>query len=453
MSDDRKPKREDHELFDLIAEDMRSNPNDYYEAGGWLDDYCSGKAYWKRMEADLEGLKKDKMGVLAVRQQVSSLQEQLEERRTPALMVRFQQARRDLLDNNEKQTLISLNNAKRILVVTWLSTDPDAEKAGVELTSLQQWDWEPTNDLTSMSRGAANALWVESGSAYEDWVELTHKAWKRVKRANVGHKALGPEPRTTARQSGSDVFIVHGHDESVKNEVASFIRELGLEAIILHEQANKGRTIIEKFEDHANVGFAVVLMTPDDVGARSGNESALKPRARQNVVMELGFFLGKLGRERVCALHKGNLEIPSDYQGVLFVPLDRGVDWRESLRKEIEAAGIKIGHIEALVVPTALHGPAAEEGPRLSKDAESLLKEASRDPHGHILRFTSSDGLSVQTNRKHFMEDGLSPRERAKWESAIEQLEQFGLIADRGYKREVFGITQDGYEMADRLNP
>jgi len=453
MPDDQRPKTKDHELFDLIAEHVRSNPKDYYEAGGWLDDYCSEEAYWRRVEAELEELKKDKMGVLPVMQQVRSLQEQLEERRTPALMVRFQEARRDLLDNNEKQTLISLNNAKRILVVTWLSTDPDAEKAGVELTSLQQWHWEPTNDLTSMSRGAANALWVESGSAYEDWVELTHKAWNRVKRASAGRKALGTEARSGAQYSGSDVFIVHGYDESVKNEVASFIRELGLKAIILHEEANKGRTIIEKFEDHANVGFAVVLMTPDDVGARSDHELDLKPRARQNVVMELGFFLGKLGRERVCALHKGNLEIPSDYQGVLFVPLDGSVDWRESLRKEIEAAGIEIGDTEALVVPTALHGPPAEEGPRLSKDAELLLKDASRDRQGDILRILTADGLSVQTNGKDFVEDGLSPREQAKWESAIEQLEQFGLIADRGQKREVFGITQDGYDMADRLTP
>jgi len=453
MSDDRKPKREDHELFDLIAEDMRSNPNDYYEAGGWLDDYCSEKAYWKRMEADLEGLKKDKVGLLAVMQQVSSLQEQLEERRTPALMVRFQQARRDLLDNNENQTLISLNNAKRILVVTWLSTDPDAEKADVELTSLQQWHWEPTNDLTSMSRGVANALWVESGSAYEGWVELTHKAWNRVKRASAGRKALGTEARSGAQCSGSDVFIVHGHDESVKNEVASFIRKLGLKAIILHEQANMGRTIIEKFEDHANVGFAVVLMTPDDVGARSGQDSDLKPRARQNVVMELGFFLAKLGRGRVCALYKGDVEMPSDYHGVLYVPWDDPGDWRASLAKEIKAAAITIDEKEAASVATAPHGPEVEEGPELSKDAQLLLEQASRDRQGRILRITTNAGLSVQTNGKGFVEDGLSPRERAKWESAIEQLEQFGLIADRGYKREVFGITQDGYEIADRLKP
>lgn len=146
----------------------------------------------------------------------------------------------------------------------------------------------------------------------------------------------------TKIERGSDIFIVHGHDASAKQAVARFIEKLGLKAIILHEQPNAGRTIIEKFEGYANVGFAVILITPDDVGATKDKKDQLQPRARQNVVFELGFFVGKLGRNRVCALHKEGVEIPSDYTGVLYVPMDEGGGWQLKLAKEIKAAGIPI---------------------------------------------------------------------------------------------------------------
>ena len=146
---------------------------------------------------------------------------------------------------------------------------------------------------------------------------------------------------TTDSSDSREVFIVYGHDEAAKESVARFIEKLELKPVILHEKPNEGRTIIEKFEDHADVGFAVVLLTPDDVGALVGKEDKLKPRARQNVILELGFFLGKLGRKRVCALYK-DIEIPSDYKGVLFIPMDKNNGWQLSLAKEIKAAGIEI---------------------------------------------------------------------------------------------------------------
>lgn len=114
------------------------------------------------------------------------------------------------------------------------------------------------------------------------------------------------------------VFIVHGHDDSSKNELASFLYKVGLTPIVLHEQPNQGKTVVEKFEQYASdVGYAFVLLTPDDVGGKSKEE--LKSRARQNVVLELGYFMGKLGRERVCGLYKGSVEIPSDVLGVLYL--------------------------------------------------------------------------------------------------------------------------------------
>ena len=141
---------------------------------------------------------------------------------------------------------------------------------------------------------------------------------------------------------GSDVFVVHGSDDGTRETVARFIGKLGLKPVILREQPNSGRTIIEKFEDYSNVGFAVVLMTPDDVGKRKDQQDGLEPRARQNVILELGFFLGKLGRNRVCALYKPGVEIPSDYSGVGYVLLDEHDAWHLKLAKEIRSAGLPV---------------------------------------------------------------------------------------------------------------
>lgn len=150
------------------------------------------------------------------------------------------------------------------------------------------------------------------------------------------------DPSMNNQQLSKEVFIVHGHDESAKQAVARLIEKVGLEAIILHEKPNKGRTIIKKFEDYSNVGFAVILLTPDDVGAKKSESSNLKPRARQNVILELGFFLGKLGLEKVCALHKGDIELPSDYDGVIYIELDDKEAWKYKLGNELKAAGYNI---------------------------------------------------------------------------------------------------------------
>ncbi len=111
--------------------------------------------------------------------------------------------------------------------------------------------------------------------------------------------------------------------------------------VILHEQANQGRTIIEKIVANSDVGFAVVLLTPDDEGRLVG-ESNLEPRARQNVLLELGYFIAKLGRENVCALKKGRLDIPSDFAGVVWSAMDDNNGWKTELAKELKAAGYPI---------------------------------------------------------------------------------------------------------------
>jgi len=141
------------------------------------------------------------------------------------------------------------------------------------------------------------------------------------------------------RQLSRKVFIVHGHDEGAREMVARFLDRLGFHSIILHEQANQGRAVIEKVEAHGDVGFAVVLLTTDDEGCVKGGTP--EPRVRQNVLLELGYFLGRLGRDKVCALKRGVVEIPSDFAGVVWESMDNN-GWKIALGRELEAAGHEI---------------------------------------------------------------------------------------------------------------
>lgn len=137
------------------------------------------------------------------------------------------------------------------------------------------------------------------------------------------------------------VFIVHGHNEAAKQTVARTLEKIGLLPIILHEQANQGRTLIEKFEKNADVGFAVVIVTADDLG-KAKAETKLGARARQNVVFEWGFFVGKLGRQRVCALYEEGIKSPSDMDGLVYTALDKAGHWCFALGKELKAAGYDV---------------------------------------------------------------------------------------------------------------
>jgi predicted nucleotide-binding protein len=151
-------------------------------------------------------------------------------------------------------------------------------------------------------------------------------------------KALGG-PAGSA--NSHKVFVVHGHDKGMRETVARYLSKLGLEPIILHERANEGRTIIEKFEHHADVGCAVVLLSPDDVGASSSDPSKLEGRARQNVIFEMGFFFAWLGRSKTIALLQKGVTKPSDIDGVLYISM---VDesWELLLVRELKAAGLDI---------------------------------------------------------------------------------------------------------------
>jgi predicted nucleotide-binding protein len=149
----------------------------------------------------------------------------------------------------------------------------------------------------------------------------------------------------SADRAPNRVFVVHGQNETARTAVVSFLESLGLVGIVLHEQPNMGRHLLTKFIQEADlVTFAVVLMTDDDVGSVRGGKAA--PRARQNVILELGYFLAHLGQARVCALITPGLETPSDFDGIVYIRMDDEDRWKQELERELVAAKMPAAGVE-----------------------------------------------------------------------------------------------------------
>ena len=189
--------------------------------------------------------------------------------------------------------------------------------------------------------GAVNAYregMVSATALLESMLEEIAEYW-----TDEGLQQTHSETQKASVQEVSNrVFVVHGRDLGTKDTVARFLESLDLQPVILQEQPSEGRTLVEKFEDHADVGFAVILCTPDDVGSLASEPEKLRPRPRQNVVLEWGFFYGMLRRNRVCALIQGDVEIPSDYAGVVYIKLDESGGWQMELAREMRKAGLPV---------------------------------------------------------------------------------------------------------------
>jgi len=151
--------------------------------------------------------------------------------------------------------------------------------------------------------------------------------------------------KNIAKVNSKEVFIVHGHDETAKLELENLLIRLGLKPVVLHRRPDMGRTIIEKFEaESRHAQYAFVLLTPDDDYLLvDADERKHVKRPRQNVILELGFFIGSLGRKRVCAIYKKGVEIPSNISGVLYKPFTNSInELYEDIRKELTTAGYKL---------------------------------------------------------------------------------------------------------------
>lgn len=155
----------------------------------------------------------------------------------------------------------------------------------------------------------------------------------------------GPPDAEDGGVASTRVFIVHGQDNARKYELEAYLQKLLADApVILHQEPNGGRVLIEKFEESAaSVGFAVVLLTADDLGRSAALETGdERPRGRQNVVFELGFFIGLIGRARVAVLFDHGVELPSDISGLVYIPLDDAGAWKGKLASELDHAMIPV---------------------------------------------------------------------------------------------------------------
>ena len=164
--------------------------------------------------------------------------------------------------------------------------------------------------------------------------------------ATTGPRTATSAPDAVEESSGRSpnrVFVVHGQDDTARGGVVSFLQAVGLVGIVLHDQPNMGRHLLTKFIDEAElVTFAVVLMTADDIGGSRDGE--MRARARQNVILELGYFLAHLGQKNVCAIISPGLETPSDFDGIVYIRMTESGEWKKELERELRAAGMPVVH-------------------------------------------------------------------------------------------------------------
>ncbi len=170
-----------------------------------------------------------------------------------------------------------------------------------------------------------------------------------INKAPDSKKAVRLKSESKIIQSENKVFVVHGHDIELKNDVELFLREINLEPIVLHRQLDEGLTVIEKFEKHSDVKFAIILLTPDDIGypksenSKTEKERNIELRARQNVIFEFGFFVGKLSRKNVCCIFKEGVTLPSDLSGLIYKQVNKSVEEVGFLLiRELKNAGLKV---------------------------------------------------------------------------------------------------------------
>lgn len=190
-----------------------------------------------------------------------------------------------------------------------------------------------------------NILHIKSGNT-DEYIQLFNKTfipYFTLALEDILHSENQEDSDQKEFDENDIIFIIHGHDNEMKRDVQLFLKRAGLKDVVLHECPDKGRTIIEKLIDEGSSAcYVIALLSPDDK-LEDG-----KLRARQNVILEIGYFLGKLGKARVRMLRKGNVEIPSDLQGVLYTDYDTGGSWKIKLIKEMKSGDINLNSNEVL---------------------------------------------------------------------------------------------------------
>ena len=245
----------------------------------------------------------------------------------------------------EREKLLEIIGiAENLLKENITNSSPDfkAWKMKTERFLIQQFG-DKSHEYESFQNIHYGLMIMTDRTPHSEWVDACHKGIQSAI-AILGvyledfAEGVSGNMSDTQKVSYDKVFIVHGHDGELKQSVARIIERQGIEAIILSEQASKGKTIIEKFEDYSDVGGAVCLFTADDVG-RSSSADSDNPRARQNVVFETGYFIGALGRDHIVILADHGVEMPSDLSGVVRT---NTANWEVDLLRELKAMGYAI---------------------------------------------------------------------------------------------------------------
>ena len=176
----------------------------------------------------------------------------------------------------------------------------------------------------------------------ESYIKEIEEFWEDTKKVSLklkNEQFISKQPKKEIKSKSNDIFIVHGHDDGLVAKIQLFLKKIGLNGVVLHEQANLGKVILEKLEYYTNVDFAIILYTPCDLG-KAKNDEEWKSRARQNVVFEHGYLMGKLGRENVVFLIDGNIETPGDISGAVYSSLSN--HWQFDILKELKAVGYDV---------------------------------------------------------------------------------------------------------------
>ncbi len=227
-----------------------------------------------------------------------------------------------------------VGSEKSVLLPVWhkISAKEVLEKSPILADRLAV---STSDGIEEVARKLAEAIVLQTQRDNQDFTQ-------KIESAVSGLKTKSGYDQPTYDDEPDEVFIVHGHDLAARESVARFVDKIGAKSVILDERPNSGQTIIEKFEQHSKARFAIVLLTPDDAVSDRQHPENPTYRARQNVVFEMGYFLGKLGRKGLCVLHKREVEFPSDIKGIVYIEMDSAHGWRIYLARELRRAGIRI---------------------------------------------------------------------------------------------------------------
>lgn len=211
---------------------------------------------------------------------------------------------------------------------------------GIRIEGFHQDHFEMAKEAYLEALTSLNSLLVE-GDPFDELLESVTKKSKLVEQTTT--------KEVKSSLSNKKVFIVHGHDYHLKIELEVFLSHIGLKPIVLHREADAGKTIIEKFESNSDVAYVFILLTPDEIAYTADQANILDTerkkefRARPNVIFEFGYFIAKLGRNRVCAIHKGEVIIPSDLSGFIYKQVNSTIEEIGfALIKELKTAGLEI---------------------------------------------------------------------------------------------------------------